>query len=360
MSSRYTKLTQISVDLKELLRGLEVNLESFKQSRQKFMDHSAEYYAQFKEKLIQKIDAWQHIIQQAKEFIKALPKEIRQREMFGSFLKELDRYESATKNYFKNLDFSSLQDYRLNLYSSAKHFKEEVNLFYARISALQHNPLIQKLIEGKKVLASRKNLQWGRKLFHTFNGLFGLWLYGYSGMSETGVMIILASLLTFSVIIEIARYYSDRFNDFICKSLSGIMRERERNKISSGTWYMGAILIVFLIFPKDVGILTLLLVALGDTAAGIVGTIWGKHKITQHVSLEGFLAAFSVCFLSTLIFTAWWLPSFHLSGLPLIGFTLLAGLTGAVSEGAFKKLDDNLVIPLLSAPSLWLLMKAFG
>lgn len=214
-------------------------------------------------------------------------------------------------------------------------------------------------IEGRKLLASRTHLQWGRKLFHTANGLFGLWLYAYSGLSKPAVILILTFFFSTAVITEIVRRIWPQTNDKICNALTGIMRERERTKISSATWYMGAILVVFLICPRDVSILTLFYVAVGDTVAGIVGVQYGRHRISPHVSLEGFLAAFTVCFLGTLFFTAYGLPVYHLAGIKLFFFSLLASWVAALSEGAFKKWDDNLIIPLFSAPALWLLMKIF-
>lgn len=210
-----------------------------------------------------------------------------------------------------------------------------------------------------KWLASRQEFQWGRKCFHVANSLFGLWLYVFSGLSERTVLYALAFYLSLNVAFEIARKVSPKFNAKLCHTFSWMMRENEREKISSATWYLGSIFLIMLFFQKEIVVLCVLFVAFGDTLAGIVGVHWGKHKMGTHGSVEGFLACFSACFLSTLLFTAYLLPHFTLHGWPLVSFSFLAGLIGALSEIAFKKLDDNLMIPLLSAPALLAVMKLF-
>ncbi|MBI2336172.1 MAG: hypothetical protein HYU97_05365 [Deltaproteobacteria bacterium] len=219
--------------------------------------------------------------------------------------------------------------------------------------------VFKKFLERNKTLASRTELQWGRKTFHVASGLFGIWLYGYSGLSPMVAITVLSICLSIAITTEFARHFSPSFNDWLCHSLSGIMRERERVKISSATWFMGSILVIFLCFPREVAILSLFYVTIGDTVAGIVGSRWGRYRLSKHVSIEGTTAAWLTCSLGTAFLARFALHPFHLEGLSLFFFALLGGLTAAITELSFKKLDDNLVMPLLSAPILWLLMAVF-
>lgn len=339
--------------------GIREFLTTIEDSFEEWSAQSGEKVALFKERFAERLGEWQKIIEETRVFMADLPKELRHREITVAMVAELERAERLTKLRFA--EWTDLLKAKTENWSlSLKSFREEVSSVYDQFVGVRESPVIERFIEGKAILPCRTQFQWGRKLFHTGNGLFGTWLYGFSGLSEWTVMGILAAFLMTGVVTEIVRWKSKRANEWVCKTFSGIMRESERGKISSATWYMGATLLVFLVFPKPVCILTLLFVALGDTAAGIVGVHWGRHKLSAHTSLEGSLAAFFVCFLATLLVTGLGLTTFHLAGASLFFFSFLAGLIGAFSEGIFKKLDDNLVISVVSAPLLLLLMRVFG
>jgi dolichol kinase len=48
-----------------------------------------------------------------------------------------------------------------------------------------------------------------------------------------------------------------------------------------------------------------------------------------------------------------------MSLIQLTAFSVFSGAIGAGAESSFKRLDDNLVMPLLSATGIWLLLKLF-
>lgn len=304
------------------------------------------------------LEQWEKLIVQSRIVLRRFPVELSKREIVQSLNLDLERYEEGCRSALKKMREIRANGSE-NWTSLKRQIRQEAQNLSLRIAALQNHPLVLKFMEGKKILSARANLQWSRKLFHMMNGLLGLWIYNFSGLSERGTALLLASYLAIAVLTEIFRRRYPAFNDWVCKAIGGMMRERERSQISSATWYMFSVLIVLLVFPKPVAVLTILFVAVGDTFAGIVGSLWGKHRITPHLSWEGCLACFTACFLSTLFFTPFWLPGFALAGWALLSFSLLAGLIGTFAESVFKKLDDNLVIPLVSAPLLWLLMKFF-
>ncbi|MCK4236759.1 MAG: phosphatidate cytidylyltransferase, partial [Candidatus Krumholzibacteria bacterium] len=80
---------------------------------------------------------------------------------------------------------------------------------------------------------------------------------------------------------------------------------------------------------------TIMCLAVGDTVAGIVGKLFGRHKVKDK-SMEGAAANFLVCFL-----ILWFLvPS------PLIAF--VGAFAGAFIELVPVPVDDNIAIPLVS------------
>ena len=317
-----TSSFSISNHLVRLREELNLILTQLERQLQGLNESSTEALEQWRVGFKERFEEWQRTLKRSRDQIAELPREFCQSDLVKNTKQVLERCES-------------------------------------NIRSLQLHPSLKNLLERSKVFASKTQLQWGRKIFHTGMGLAALWIYAYSGLSEFGFRIVIVSFVSVAVLTEIVRRCSGRFNDWVCRLWGGMMRERERRQITAATWYMGSMMVVFFFFSREIFILTMLYVAVGDTAAGVVGSQWGRHRLLPHVSLEGSLAAFVTCFLLTLLFTPYGLGEFHLSGFPLLGFSLLGGVIGAVAEGIYKKWDDNLVIPLVSAPALWLLCLFF-
>lgn len=328
-------------------------------------ESSSEAYFRFKERISERLGEWQGITLRARALLSGLPRELGRRNIARELQAVLDNCELSVRRWYGQISLSfegatASAALREEWVGCLHKIRSAAVQLASPLRSLQSHPLLHRFFEGKGVMASRTQLQWPRKAFHTFAGLFGLWLYGYSGLGESAVIALLALCFSGAVFTEILRRISPAANQKICEKLRLIMRERERNKISSATWFMGAVLAVFLIFPKPTGILVLFYTSVGDTVAGIVGSRWGRHRLGTHVSLEGSLAAFAACLLGTLGIAAYGLQTFQPRGWELWGFSLSAAAVAALAEASLKKLDDNLVIPLASAPAVWLLMKVFS
>jgi dolichol kinase len=206
-------------------------------------------------------------------------------------------------------------------------------------------------VVAEPVMACRTKLQWGRKVMHAMTGVIGMWLYAYLAVSKGFMLWFVGSLLTVAFTLELLRRASHHVNCRVCRYFKGVMRERERQAVTSATWFLASMFVVFAFFPRDIAVLSLLFIGLGDPAAGTVGARWGRHRINTHVSVEGSLAAFAVCALGTWLLAATAL-NLSISGGALAIFVVLAGLIGMTSEATFKQFDDNLVMPLVSAPLL--------
>lgn len=370
MSHTLTQSMVFQCELVEMNERLNRFLSDMETQRVLLNQYSAERYAHLKEGIREKLTEWQAILASSRQAIATWPKKVQNTRRVRALVREFDRCDQSTYRYLAHLQSlddanrSSAKSYQALFQSYAQRMREEAALLSARLAKIQLNPFIAKIIEGEKTLASRGHTQWKRKFFHTATGLFGVYLYAGAPLTLTQVKLIHLSFVLFTIVVEIARRLSPKINALICTRMTGLMRERERTQISSSTWYLFSTFVVFMLFSKEIGLLSLLFVALGDTAAGLVGVKWGKRKLTEHISLEGFLAGATTCMASAYATLAFNLggTDFHTdwSGTTIALFSVLAGLVGGIAESSFKSLDDNLVIPLLSAPLLWLLVQMFS
>ena len=127
-----------------------------------------------------------------------------------------------------------------------------------------------------------------------------------------------------------------------------MLRRKELSTLTGASYLMLASLVCLLIFGmgpegrvSGVFIAAMGFLALGDTAAAIVGLSIGRVRIFRK-TLEGTLAGLLVC-----LGVAW-----LVSILPGLDFPLGIGILGAVSASVVEALpievNDNVVIPLLS------------
>lgn len=296
------------------------------------------------------------VIKKYKISLANMPKELRRREFYKQALSEIEGFESAIKSYLLDIRELSFQDFRRAV---VKNFQSQIKDFNQRIAELEEEPVVQKFLRGETVLSCKTNIQWSRKIGHVFFGTAFFYLFVFSGMSKPLFWSLAGGFVLFCFILETSRHLNPSINQWVCKWFRPLMRESEKTRINSAMFYIVSILFIYLVFPIEVTLLSLLFLAIGDPIAGIVGVYWGKIKLAPHVSLEGSLACFVTCSLITLICTVFLFDS-SLSIFSILLFSFLSGTIGAVAESSFKKLDDNLVMPMLSAPFLWLLMKVFA
>jgi len=328
--------------------------------------NSIEVISDLKKNLLRSMKTWPTTLGNYKASILEMPKALRQRFFIQQSLKNIESFDKDFTRFLYVIKGLSIQDFRHSfdqnlhdLNSSLKAFKMRTRQMVQQVAALEEQALVQKFLSGETIFPGRKNIQWGRKLVHVSLGLFFLYLFVYAGLSAIGLWSVAGPLLGMVFMIEIIRHLNPRVNEWACHRFKLIMREHEKTRISSASFYILSILIVYFVFPIEVAILTLLFIAVGDPLAGIVGVTWGKRKITEHASWAGSMTCFVFSAVLSGVY-AGFLFDHHLMGLSLIIFSLIGGMIAAFAEAAFKKLDDNLVMPLLSAPLLWVLMKLFS
>ncbi|MCP4725064.1 MAG: phosphatidate cytidylyltransferase [bacterium] len=170
-----------------------------------------------------------------------------------------------------------------------------------------------------------------RKLFH----LLALSIpVGYWFLDRSLVLMILIPFTVIVLIVDIARFNIPWFQDLFMKIFGVIVREHETRYFTGSAFLLSAAVIVIHFFPKNIAILSLLIVSISDACAALIGRKFGKISIFEK-TLEGSLA-----FLTTALMIGFIMPdidNFH-------------GITAAVSATVIElipvPIDDNLLIPV--------------
>ena len=122
-----------------------------------------------------------------------------------------------------------------------------------------------------------------------------------------------------------------------------ISRPHESHQVPAATWYAVAILMGVILFPQHAIELGLLVLAIGDPVASLVGKTWGKTKIFREKSVAGTLgfvvsaSLLSFGFLSVVV---------GMTALKALGIAVAVSTVGAVAEIYSHRLDDNFTVPL--------------
>ena len=186
----------------------------------------------------------------------------------------------------------------------------------------------------------------GRTLCHIGMGLGCVFLYQFV-LNRSQAMLVLGIVFGVFATLEITRRFSSRWNDFLTHKLFGaISRPSELHRVNSATFYLSALLLITYVAPQAAVCVAILVLALGDPFAMIVGFNFGRRPIYQDKTLEGSLGFFGVSFAAALVYL---LAATELSFFVCIGYAATVSLVGALTELYSGKLDDNFTIPVVCA-----------
>ena len=175
-----------------------------------------------------------------------------------------------------------------------------------------------------------------RKSIHICNSLFAYSLFFFNQRDFA----IAIGICTIGIILfEIARVKSQKVSTFFIKIFGPIIRDFEGGgRLTGATYVMVSSFFVLLFFDKYVCITSILIMSYSDTAAAIIGKMYGKTKIFKK-TLEGSLAFF----ITSLIIILIMVPEVNL------GLGLVAILAATIVESLPISVDDNLSVPLVIA-----------
>ncbi len=183
-----------------------------------------------------------------------------------------------------------------------------------------------------------------RKFYHFLMGMICFSLYAFV-LDRTQALMVLGSIGGVLVAFDLIRLRYGAVNDVALRLFGGLMRREELQSISGNSFYVIGLLVAVLFFPKNLVLLSVLFLAIGDPAAAVVGSLYGKHKIVGKKSLEGAIANFVLTGVASFLFAHFYLT------LPLT-FSLcmfaIGGTVSVIAELFPAPIDDNFSIPVLS------------
>lgn len=175
-----------------------------------------------------------------------------------------------------------------------------------------------------------------RGLFHLFGGLSvpvaALFL-------PRTVLLISLGVVTFIFLaFEFFRFRVPGMNRWFLSFFTPLLREEEASRLTGSSYMLVASLIAFLVFRRDIAVVALCFLAVGDAVATIVGKQMGKRRLFTK-TVEGDLACLISCLAVGFVF--------YYAGLDITLPVIMAGAVSAtVLEVIPLPVNDNLTIPL--------------
>jgi dolichol kinase len=186
-----------------------------------------------------------------------------------------------------------------------------------------------------------RGFQPWRRLFHATNGTLVVLALTVFSLEPSTALIMLGILSVLLLGTDLARLLLPDLNLLFFRTFQPLASPREEKKLASSTWYAVSVVLVLLLFPLHQALAGILVLALADPFAAVVGWKWGKRPFgTGTVAGSG--ACFVVACAALLVFVPWW------AALP-------TALVATVVEAAPLPLDDNLILPIAVSVTLALI-----
>ncbi|KAF2465571.1 uncharacterized protein BDR25DRAFT_85083 [Lindgomyces ingoldianus] len=235
-----------------------------------------------------------------------------------------------------------------------------------------------------------------RKILHVSIGFLTIFLY-CTGRQPSQIHPVLLGLLIPIAATDVIRHRYHSVNRFYIRCLGALMRESEVDGWNGVISYLLGAWIVVCFCPKDVGVMSVMLLSWCDTAASTFGRLWGHRtwRVRRGKSLAGTIAACITGIITAGMFWGWLAPlmsandqgenAFAFQGVLALPYTAReaiglslsqSSITGYLALGAMSVWagvvassseaidlfgwDDNLTIPVLCGAGLWSFLRIFG
>jgi len=157
------------------------------------------------------------------------------------------------------------------------------------------------------------------------------------GLCVLGILFLLIDFLRLEI-----KIIGSCFDHFFGK----LIWPREKNTLTAATHYVVAAFLSVYFFDKWIAIAVLLFLALGDTAAHIIGVRWGKNRLDTEKTIEGSLACLIICLCVSFL-----LPQ------PSLIVLVVGSLVASLVEFFPFGIDDNFTLPLISGAAMEIMVK---
>ena len=185
---------------------------------------------------------------------------------------------------------------------------------------------------------------WPRRVFHLVAGSclpLGILFLPL----DTAEWLLIAGSLG-AVVLEVLRGLVGSVNDWMVRTLPFFKAAEDRQVTGATYMWLAATFLVF-VFEKEVAVLALLFLSVGDPFAALIGV--RDHRTRRFGKSLAGTTAFAVAALG-----AGMLTTLH-PDVPLVWWVVPGALVAALAEFAPLPFDDNLTVPLASAAAMALL-----
>lgn len=177
-----------------------------------------------------------------------------------------------------------------------------------------------------------------RRLFHVSASLsivLALWF-----LPEMPLLIVLGSATFLFLMFELVRLRVSGINRWFISHFGSMLREGELSGLTTSNYVLLAALVSYIAFGRDIALLAVSFLAIGDVAAAIVGQHMGRTRLFSK-ALEGDLACFFSCLAIGFVLSY--------AGLDAGSLTVVVGAVGAtIGQAIQMPVDDNLTLPLFA------------
>jgi len=154
-------------------------------------------------------------------------------------------------------------------------------------------------------------------------------------LSEALTTGVLAAIAVALLAVDLLRLAHSRSNELFFRVFRVLASPREATGIASSTWYASGIAVSVAVFPRTDALSGILVLALADPLASLVGQRWGRRRF-----LEGTVAGTVAFLLAATAVLTFRHP---------LAVALPAALLASLAERRSWPLDDNVSIPVVTA-----------
>lgn len=207
-----------------------------------------------------------------------------------------------------------------------------------------------------EVLRQRREIPHDiRRLYHLIMGLVSFAIYAW-WLDRSSALWTLAAVGVPLLAFDIVRLRSARVRNLALKHLAPLMRRNELLNLSGNSYFILGLFVILGCFSKNIALLSVLFLAIGDPVASFFGTRYGSWRLPGGKSVQGCLANAVVSALAAGAFGVGYLD---LAWADAVVLAVVGGTVSMVAEWVPSPVDDNLTIPVLSALQLHALQSLF-
>lgn len=228
---------------------------------------------------------------------------------------------------------------------------------------------------------SLQNFLYLRKIFHFAGIVFPLFwaidplqgAWGLSDATRSFLFVLILSVLIFQIIFEYLRFHFPLWQKIFVMTVGRLLKQNETERINGSLPYFFAVLLLLLFVQREIAIVSMIFLIVGDPSAAYIGSRWGYWRFSNGKSFQGMLGGIIAAQAGGLLFL--WVHSLrHSEFLFFSQVDVLASIfilfAGAILAFAVELIsgegimDDNFTIPLSAAVSMtfsfWLLHFCMG